>query len=51
MFNKFSVFQLFNRDFGVDLPIAGGIGSSPYDPVIVESQTGQDLHQVTQLSQ
>ena len=40
MFVHFSVRQMLKRDFGVDLPIAGGIGNSINDPVIIESQAG-----------
>lgn len=41
-----SVRQMLKRDFGVDLPISGGIGNSINNPVIIEPQAGTDYRQV-----
>jgi hypothetical protein len=46
MFVHFSVRQLLKHDFGVDLPLAGGIGNSVKDPVIIKSEAGPDYRQV-----
>ena len=46
MLIKCSVRQLLKRDFAVDLPIAGGNGNSVNNPVIIESQVGEDYHRV-----
>ncbi len=42
MFIHFSIRQMLKRDFGVDLPISGGIGNSLADPIIIESPAGED---------
>lgn len=46
MFVDFSVRQLLKYDFGVDLPLGGGLGNSAKDPVIIESAAGADYRQV-----
>ena len=46
MFVQFLVRQMLKRDFGVDLPVAGGIGNSVNDPIIIESQAGPNYQQV-----